>query len=105
MVAERALVEKLGLVLPSRNGPHSGWPLPPQPAGSWASLRMSAYPIGVFGQPSDSAMGRGMAMTSGVRMNGRDAGAWAGCPATDRRWLSMAPQALDAGDQITGLVP
>src|SRR5687768_7151880 len=50
-------------------------------------------------------MGRGMAMTSGVRMNGRDAGACAGRPATESFWLRMAPQALDAGDQITGFVP
>ena len=26
MVDDSALVEKFGLVLPSRNGPHSGWP-------------------------------------------------------------------------------
>src|SRR4051812_44878112 len=46
-----------------------------------------------------------MAMTSGVRMNGFDAGAWAGWPATESFWLRMAPHALDAGDQITGLAP
>src|SRR5687767_5304880 len=46
-----------------------------------------------------------MAMTSGVRMNGLDAGAFAGRPATESFWLRMAPQALDAGDQMTGLAP
>src|SRR5215213_2244447 len=66
---------------------------------------MSAYPMGVFGQPSASAMGRGMAMTRGVRMNGRDAGACAGRPATESLWLRIAPHALEAGDQMTGFVP
>src|SRR5256885_16409129 len=74
MVALSALVEKLGLVFPSRNGPHSGCPYAPHPSGLRARARMSAYPSGVFGYPSVSAIGFGMAMTSGVSWSGVPAG-------------------------------
>src|SRR5438105_1431337 len=50
-------------------------------------------------------MGRGMAMTSGVSMNGWDLGAIGGCPASDRFWFRMAPHELAAGDQTTGRGP
>jgi hypothetical protein len=58
-------VEKCGLVLPRRNCPHSGWPTEPQPFGSLVRPRTSDQPIGLFGQPSASAIGLGMARTSG----------------------------------------
>ena len=88
MVALNALVEKLGLVFPSRNGPHSGCPYAPQPSGLRASARMSAYPSGVFGYPSASAIGFGIAMTSGVSCSGVPAGAIAFLPASARRWFT-----------------
>ena len=101
MVKLSPLVEKFGLVLPSRNGPHSGWPSDAQPSGSLASSTMSAKPIGVSGHPRASAIGWGMAMTSGVSMNGVPAGA-SSAPA---RSLTMPAQPDAAGDQITGRVP
>src|SRR5205085_704736 len=61
--------------------------------------------MGFDGQPSAVAIGRGMAMTSGVSMNGLAAGAIAGWPASRRFWLRMAAHALDAGDQTTGRGP
>ena len=92
MSADSPLVEKFGLVLPSRNAPHSGWPREPQPAPSRARASTSAQPRGVSGQPSASAMGRGIAMTSGVSMKlAASVGAIAGCPASDRCWLSTCP--------------
>src|SRR5437763_15395422 len=103
MVALSPLVEKWGLVLPRRKAPHSGWPFDAQPFGSWARLSRSAMPIGVFGQPSAWAIGRGIANTSGVRINGlASAGAKVGCPCEARATLSCAPHAAPAGDQITG---
>ena len=47
-------------------------------------------------------MGRGMASTRGVimmRWKSLAMGAW---PASERRWLTTAPQALDAGLHSTG---
>src|SRR3989442_8739108 len=106
MVAFRALVEKLGLVFPSLNGPHSGWPWLAQPFGSRASASTSAHPIGVVGHPKASAMGRGMAITSGVSWKGlASLGAMGGWPWSARRWLTTAPHDDAAGDQITGLGP
>src|SRR5436309_14497223 len=103
MVADRALVEKFGFVLPSLNGPHSGCPLLAQPFGSRARASRSANPSGVAGQPRASAIGRGMAMTSGVSWMGlASAGAIAGWPWSARRWLTTAPHEDAAGDQITG---
>ena len=57
------------------------------------------------GQPSASAIGLGMAMTSGVIMNGVPLLAIAGSPWSASRWSRIAPQALDAGDQMTGAGP
>src|SRR5439155_20303804 len=59
-------VEKCGLVLPSLKPPHSGCPAAPQPFGSLVSPSRSDQPIALPGQPSASAIGRGMASTSGV---------------------------------------
>src|SRR6478735_3423678 len=51
-------------------------------------------------------MGWGIAMVSGVSMNGwASVGAIAGWPWSARRWLRMAPHDEDAGDQITGRGP
>src|SRR5881394_73566 len=103
MVAFSALVDRCGLVLPSRNGPHSGCPLLAQPLGSRDSAMRSAKPIGVFGHPRASAIGRGMAMTSGVRMNGRGlVGAMGAWPCDASASFSTPPQAAAAGVQITG---
>src|SRR5436305_503260 len=100
MVSLRALVERWGLVLPSRNGPHSGWPLLAHPLGSRASARRSLKPIAVFGQPRACAIGRGMAIVSGVRMNDFGfVGAIAGCPFDASASLSTPPHALAAGVQ------
>src|SRR5687768_16078108 len=47
-----------------------------------------------------------MAITSGVSMNGCAlTGTVGGWPASVRRWLTTAPQAALAGDQIVGLGP
>ena len=62
---------------------------------------MSAHPIGLAGQPRASAIGLGMAMTSGVCMNDRPAGA----SVRPTFWLTMAAQPLAAGDQMTGAGP
>src|SRR3954454_24763101 len=103
MVALRALVERCGLVLPSRNWPHSGWPLAAHPLGSLASLMRSLKPIGVLGHPNASAIGRGMAITSGVRMKGRGlVGAIGACPLAASALFTTAPHAEAAGVQITG---
>src|SRR4051794_28488144 len=103
MVAFSPLVEKWGLVLPSRNAPHSGWPFEAHPLGSRASANRSAIPIGVLGQPSACAIGRGTANSSGVRMNGlASAGAIGGWPPAARALLRTAPHAEAAGDQMTG---
>src|SRR5687768_7555671 len=106
MVDDRPLVEKLGLVLPSLNAPHSGWPLLAHPSLLRASASRSANPIGVSGQPSASAIGRGMAITSGVTMNGLASGSvMARPPLAVRRWFTTAPHERAAGDQITGRGP
>src|SRR6266540_98353 len=65
MVALRPEVEKFGLVLPSRNRPHAGWPRPAQPSGLLARSSISRQPSFFLGQPSASAIGRGIAITSG----------------------------------------
>src|SRR5690606_40066781 len=51
-------------------------------------------------------MGLGMAITNGVSMN--DTASWltmGGLPSVDSRWFTMAPQLVDAGDQISGCSP
>src|SRR6476619_3753917 len=63
---------------------------------------MSLQPSGLSGQPSASAIGWGMAMTSGVFMNGVPLLAMAVSPLATSFWSSTAPQALDAGVQMTG---
>src|SRR3954463_3270619 len=104
MVSLRALVEKCGLVLPSRNEPHSGWPLLAQPWGSAARANRSLNPMAVAGQPSALAIGWGMAIVSGVRRNDLGSlGAMGSWPLLCSESLRTAPQALAAGDQITGL--
>ena len=66
MVAASPEVEMLGFVLPSLKSPHSGCPTLAQPSGLLARARISVQPMRVSGQPSASAIGRGIAMTSGV---------------------------------------
>src|SRR5438309_5407700 len=61
--------------------------------------------MGVFGHPRACAMGFGMAITSGVSMNGCDGGAMSACPVPRRFWFRIAAQALDAGDHTTGRGP
>ena len=47
-----------------------------------------------------------MAMTSGVSMNEvAPVGAIGGWPASASFWFKMVPQALEAGDQMTGAGP
>src|SRR5690606_8353966 len=106
MVAFRPEVEKCGLVLPSRNRPHSGCPYLAQPSGSLARLRMSDQPIFLSGQPRASAMGFGMAITSGeVAIDGLSADTrLARSLSAARRW-SMAIQPLLAGVHTSGFGP
>src|SRR3954452_20846627 len=104
MVSLSALVDRCGFVLPSRNGPHSGCPLLVHPLGSPASASRSLKPIGVFGHPSACAIGRGMAIVSGVRMNDLGfVGAIGGWPFDARASLRTPPHALATGVQMTGL--
>src|SRR3954447_15960709 len=105
MSALRPLVEKFGFVLPSLNGPNSGCPSAPQPCASFASVRMSDQPTGFSGYPSASAIGFGIAMTSGVTMNGSPDVTIGSCPLSVRRWLTTWPHELAAGDHTTGLGP
>ncbi len=90
------------MVLPSLNVPHSGCPLLAHPSGEVARAATSDHPIGVSGQPSASAIGFGIAITRGVSMKDTASPAISGSPASARRWLRIAPQLEDAGDQITG---
>src|SRR4051794_11885719 len=60
--------------------------------------------MGVFGHPSAWAIGRGMAMVSGVRISDlKSAGGIAVWPLLWSESFSTAPHALAAGVQITGL--
>src|SRR5688572_5979719 len=62
--------------------------------------------MGVSGHPRAWAMGRGMAITSGVSMNDlAPAGATALSPLLASCWFTTAPQELAAGDQMTGFGP
>src|ERR687885_2925776 len=61
--------------------------------------------MGVLGQPSASAIGRGMAMTRGVSMNGLAAGAMAAWPFWRSFSFRMAAHELAAGDHTTGCGP
>ncbi len=99
-------VEKLGLVLPNLKAPY-GLPKRPQPFGSCASERTSDQPSGVSGQPRVSAIGLGMAMTSGVRaIEGRAAPPTrSGASRAVVRWRSRPVQELAAGDHTSGRGP
>ena len=99
-------VEKRGLVLPSLKRPHSGWPLEPQPLGSFASANRSLQPIGVAGQPSASAIGRGIATTSGVcAMLGSSAGTRSSLSWDVRSWRSSTAHDDAAGLHTSGRGP
>ena len=63
-------------------------------------------PSGVCGYPRASAIGRGIAITSGVSMNDLPGVVtYAALPPSARRWSSTAPQVLADGDQMTGRGP
>jgi hypothetical protein len=59
-------VDRLGSVLPSLKGPHSGWPSAPQPSALVTAPSSLRKLSGARGQPRASAIGLGMAMTMGV---------------------------------------
>src|SRR4051794_29416050 len=109
MVAASPEVEIDGLVLPRVNLPHSGWPLVAQPCGSLASASTSDQPISAVGQPSASAIGCGMASTSGVEVtdgNGvLDAGSMSGRSSATRSLRSRLTQVDAAGVQTSGRAP
>ena len=96
------LVEKLGFVLPSRNGPHSGWPYAAHPSGSLASSRMSAKPIGVCRVAERLGHRLGHGDHERREHERLAAGGDRRLPWSASRWFTMAPHALAAGDQITG---
>jgi hypothetical protein len=106
-VALRPDVEKCGLVLPSRNRPHSGWPLEPQPFGSLISPKTSPQPMGLSGHPSASAIGLGMASTSGdcAIIGSLPSGTSPPLSPLARRCLSSATHDADAGVQTAGCGP
>ena len=66
---------------------------------------MSEKPSDFDGYPSASAMGLGIAITSGVSMNRVEGSVMGASPLSISRWLTTAPHALAAGDQITGCGP
>src|SRR6266511_4126880 len=106
MVALRPEVEKFGLVLPSRKAPHSGCLNFPQPAPERARSSRSAQPSFLPGHPSASAIGLGMAMTSG------DAAIFCTCGGTSLglsevavRCSSRVTQPEDAGVHTSGRGP
>src|SRR6266545_1419853 len=106
MVALSPEVEKLGLVLPSRNGPHSGWPNLPQPCRSRARSSSRFQPIFSLGQPSASAIGRGMAITRGEAATlGTSGGTSLGRSALVVRCWSSVTQPDEAGDHTSGRGP
>src|SRR5436190_9293028 len=106
MVAFRPEVEKFGLVLPRRNRPHSGWPRLAQPAGLWARSSISRQPSFFLGQPSASAIGRGIAITSGeAAIRGISGGTRLGRSLPRLRCCSRVTQPEEAGDQTSGRGP
>src|SRR6266571_4992557 len=106
MVAFSPDVEKLGLVLPSRNAPHSGWPNLPQPCRSPASSRSLRHPSFCLGQPSASAIGRGIAITRGEAATlGTLGGISFGLSALAVRCWSRVTHPEEAGDQTSGRGP
>src|SRR6266567_3556758 len=99
MVAFRPEVEKFGLVLPSRKAPHSGWPNLPHPAPELARSSRS-------GQPSASAIGLGMAMTSGdAAILGTSRGTSLGLSEVAVRCSSRVTHPEDAGVHTSGRGP
>src|SRR5262245_5029646 len=105
-VAASPEVERKGLVLPRLNRPHSGWPLLPQPAEFLLSASTSDQPIALFGQPSASAMGLGMASTSGVlTMLGFESASICPWSLADRSCRSRPSQVLAAGVHTSGFGP
>src|ERR687887_977506 len=106
MVALRPEVEKFGLVLPSRKRPHSGWPRLAQPSGLLARSSISRQPSFFFGQPSASAIGRGIAITSGdAAILGTSGGTRLGRSLPRPRCCSRVTQPDEAGDQTSGRGP
>ena len=99
-------VEKCGLVLPSLNRPHSGCPFDPQPCGFFASANRSLQPIGLPGHPSASAIGRGIATTSGVCARlGSSSGTRSARSAAVRSWRSSTAHDDAAGLHTSGRGP
>src|SRR5262245_8450832 len=106
MVAFRPEVEKLGLVLPSLNAPHSACPRAPQPFGLRASASRSPQPSWAFGQPRASAIGLGMAITSGVwAIDGRSLGIGSARSLAAVRCRTSTVHEDEAGDQTSGRGP
>src|SRR6266498_3772349 len=106
MVAFSPEVEKLGLLLPSRNGPHSGWPNLAQPVPDRARSSISVQPSFLPGQPSASAIGRGMAMTSGeAAIFGTSGGTSLGRSEPTVRCWRRATQPEEAGVHTSGRGP
>src|SRR5262245_21838311 len=95
----RPELESSGRVWPSLTTPHSGRPSEPQPFGSRLTLRMSAQPSCLLGQPSASAIGFHIAITIGDSTSGSPASAIGlVCASRDgHAWLSSAMYAPDAG--------
>src|SRR4029450_8922954 len=106
MVAFSPGVEKSGLVLPSRNRPHSGWPLLAQPDGLLARSSISRQPSLRLGQPSASAIGLGIAIPSGdAAIRGTSGGTRLGLSAPLPRCCSSVTQPEEAGDHTSGRGP
>src|SRR5919197_5590331 len=106
MVALRPEVEKFGLVLPSRKGPHSGWPRLAQPSGLLARSSISRQPSFFLGQPSAAAIGRGIAITSGdAAILGMSGGTRPGRSLPRLRCCSNVTQPDEAGDHTSGRGP
>src|SRR5215211_3640441 len=107
MVAFKPDVERFGFVLPSLNLPHSGWPYLAQPCGSVASAARSRQPMLLPGQPTASAIGLGMAMTSGaLTTDGASPSAMIdGWSVPTRRCRSRVTQPEAAGVHTSGRGP
>ena len=78
-----------------------------QPFGSWASLSTSPQPRAFLGHPNATAIGLGIAMTSGVvAMDGGLTDPMrSGLSATEVFCRSRPVQELAAGDQTSGRGP
>src|SRR5207253_10538812 len=89
-----------GSVWPQLKRPHSGWPYLPQPCGSLIRASISLQPIGLFGQPSASAIGFHIEMTTGVSTSGLADLAMLALPLS---CLSTSSHVEADGDQIVTL--